>query len=53
MAGFLLRLSLHEAVMPLNIESDSQGGVEFIVPKLIKYLMKYDKLDLSSIIDRQ
>ncbi|MBV4447723.1 phosphomannomutase/phosphoglucomutase [Clostridium tyrobutyricum] len=50
---FLLRLSLHEAVMPLNIESDSQGGVEFIVPKLIKYLMKYDKLDLSSIIDRQ
>jgi phosphomannomutase len=45
---FLLRLSLHEAVMPLNIESDKQGGTEFIASKLVEFLGKYDKLDFSS-----
>ena len=31
---FLLRLSLHDPVMPLNIESDIEGGVEIIAAKL-------------------
>lgn len=43
---FLLRLSLHEPVMPLNIESDEEGGVELIISKLNEFLRKYDKLNL-------
>lgn len=46
---FLLRMSLHEAVMPLNIESEREGGVSFISSKLLEFLSEYDKLDLSSI----
>lgn len=45
---FLMRLSLHEPVMPLNIESDTEGGISIIVSKLVKFLEKYDKLDFSS-----
>lgn len=35
---FLLRLSVHDPIMPLNIESDSQGGVEIILNKLMTFL---------------
>lgn len=35
---FLLRLSVHDPIMPLNIESDSVGGVEIIKDKLYKFL---------------
>ncbi len=35
---FLLRLSVHDPIMPLNIESDSVGGVEIIKNKLYKFL---------------
>lgn len=35
---FLLRLSVHDPIMPLNIESDSEGGVEIIKSKLYKFL---------------
>lgn len=35
---FLLRLSVHDPIMPLNIESDSQGGVEIIKDKLYDFL---------------
>ncbi len=35
---FLLRLSVHDPIMPLNIESDSIGGVEIIKEKLFKFL---------------
>lgn len=41
---FLLRLSLHEPVMPLNIESDEEGGVNKIITKLTEFLKKYNKL---------
>jgi len=44
---FLLRLSLHDPLMPLNIESDSAGGVKIIAYKLYAFLNKYDKLDLT------
>ena len=51
---FLLRLSLHDPLMPLNIESDSAGGVKIIARKLYEVIKKYDKLDtvpLKSFID--
>ena len=35
---FLLRLSVHDPIMPLNIESDSAGGVDIILSKLMTFL---------------
>ena len=35
---FLLRLSVHDPIMPLNIESDSEGGAEIILEKLTAFL---------------
>ena len=34
----MLRLSVHDPIMPLNIESDSEGGVEIIKAKLYEFL---------------
>ncbi len=44
---FLLRLSLHDPVIPVNIESNIEGGVDKIVSKLKTLLQKYKQLDLS------
>lgn len=41
---FLLRLSLHDPVMPLNIESDIEGGVENIAAKLKILLEDFNHL---------
>ena len=35
---FLLRMSLHDPLMPLNIESDSEGGVKTIAKELAKFV---------------
>ncbi len=45
----LLRLSLHDPIMPLNIESDDVGGVKQIAEKLLPFLQGFDKLDISPI----
>ena len=45
---FLLRLSLHDPLMPLNIESDCVGGVKVIAKQLYAFLQQYDKLDTSA-----
>lgn len=46
---FLLRLSVHDPIMPLNIESDSEGGVDIIASKLKEFLLTTKGLDLSVI----
>ena len=46
---FLLRLSLHDPLLPLNIESNSKGGVKMIAGELMRFLQNCDKLDLSPI----
>jgi phosphomannomutase len=46
---FLLRLSLHDPVMPLNIESDIKGGVKNIASKLKGLMSEFKQLDLSVI----
>ena len=46
---FLLRLSLHDPLLPLNIESDEKGGNLIMAKELYNFLKSYDKLDLSSI----
>ena len=44
---FLLRMSLHNPVMPLNIESNLEGGCELIFNKLKTLLENYKDLTLS------
>ena len=45
----LLRLSLHEPILPLNIESDSDNGIEKTLKNLIPFLGKYEDLVLDNI----
>jgi len=46
---FLLRLSLHDPLMPLNIESRIEGGVKIIAAKLLDFLKRYNELDISTL----
>ncbi|MBC5648782.1 phosphohexomutase domain-containing protein [Christensenella tenuis] len=46
---FLVRLSLHDPLIPVNVESDERGGARIITEKLFSFLKGYDKLDLSPI----
>ena len=48
---FLLRLSVHDPIMPLNIESDSMGGVKKIAGKLFEFLKTTQGLDISPVED--
>lgn len=43
----LLRLSVHDPIMPLNIESDVVGGVKKIAGEFLKFISQFDKLDIS------
>jgi phosphomannomutase len=45
---FLLRLSLHDPVIPVNIESNLQGGVEQIKQRLLSFLKTQESLDLAA-----
>ena len=47
---FLLRLSLHDPLLPLNIESNAVGGVKQIAAELAGFLAGYDKLDAAALI---
>ncbi len=39
---FLLRLSLHDPILPLNIESDEQGGVPRIAADLYRFISEFE-----------
>lgn len=41
---FLLRLSLHDPLLPLNIESNTVGGAKKIATELSAFIKAYDKL---------
>ena len=43
---FLLRMSLHDAVMPLNIESDEEGGVEAALAEIREFMKGYKEIEL-------
>jgi phosphomannomutase len=47
---FLLRMSLHDPVMPLNIESDIEGGVEAIAAKLELLLTHFHGLNSNFVV---
>jgi phosphomannomutase len=43
----LLRMSLHDPNMPLNVESRKAGGVEVIADKVKELLTGFTSLDMS------
>ena len=44
---FLLRLSVHDPIMPLNIESDSEGGAAVILKQLYGFIVTAKGLDIT------
>ena len=48
---FLLRLSLHDPLLPLNIESNEVGGAKKIASSLAEFIKNYDKLDATKFLD--
>ena len=47
---FLLRLSLHDPLLPLNIESNSIGGAKAIACELAAFIAGFDKLDAAKLL---
>lgn len=45
----LLRKSLHDPILPCNIESNTEGGCKEIAKQLYSFLKDYKELDLQSI----
>ncbi|MBR6780365.1 MAG: phosphomannomutase/phosphoglucomutase, partial [Clostridia bacterium] len=51
-AGWLLlRLSVHDPILPLNIESDKQGGCRQIATLLFDFLKDFKDIDISALKD--
>ena len=48
---FLLRLSVHDPIMPFNAESNVKGGVKPIVAEAFEFLRNFNALDLSCFED--
>ncbi|MBR5272217.1 MAG: phosphomannomutase/phosphoglucomutase [Clostridia bacterium] len=45
----LLRLSVHDPIMPLNIESDYKGGVKELAAELYEFIKDFDGVDSSAL----
>lgn len=45
---FLLRLSVHDPILPLNIENDNEGVCAEIEKTLKQFFSRFDKLDLKN-----
>ena len=48
---FLLRLSLHDPLLPLNIESNRAGGAKIIAAELAEFIPGFDKLDSATLVN--
>lgn len=48
---FLLRLSLHDPLLPLNIESNTIGGAKIIAAELAKFLKDFTCLETASLLN--
>ncbi|MBE6808634.1 MAG: phosphomannomutase/phosphoglucomutase [Ruminococcaceae bacterium] len=46
---FLLRLSVHDPVMPMNFESNIAGGIEKDIDALREFFSKFSELDISAL----
>lgn len=47
----LMRMSLHDPILPINVESNSKNGVVKIVKDLYYFLRPYHFLDLQPLVD--
>ncbi len=47
----LLRLSLHDPLLPLNIESNEVGGAKVIAKTFVEFIEKFDKLEIQKLVD--
>ena len=48
---FLVRMSVHDPIMPINIESDMKGGVKAIAAVLYSYLKEFSFLNTENLKD--
>lgn len=48
---FLLRLSLHDPLLPLNIESNEPGGAKVIAKELAAFIQNYAQLDSAKFLE--
>ncbi len=46
---FLLRLSVHDPVMPMNFESNIKGGIDVDIAKIKDFFKQFDGLDISAL----
>ena len=46
---FLLRLSVHDPVMPMNFESDVVGGINEDINDIKDFFTQFDELDISAL----
>ena len=46
---FLIRMSVHDPIMPINIESNSEGGAKKIAQLLHAYLSAYEGLNIENL----
>ncbi len=49
---FLLRLSVHDPVLPLNVESDVPGGMKYMLESLLNALSNAPGIDLAPIREK-
>jgi hypothetical protein len=40
-------MSLHDPILPMNIETNNKGGVEIILKRLSPFFDKFNELDCS------
>lgn len=45
----LIRMSLHDPILPMNIETEKEGGVAVVLERLEPFFTKYENLDLKGI----
>lgn len=43
---FLMRKSLHEPVLPLNIEADTEGGTEAVLSRIYDFVSRYEGVEI-------
>ncbi len=46
---FLLRMSLHDPVMPLNVESDTEGGTDRALTAIYDFMKDYKEIEIPKI----
>ena len=45
----LVRMSLHDPIIPMNIETNEIGGVAVVLDRIRPFFEKYESLDISSL----